>query len=76
MTIMHWIEGIFIIFVGAVPWLIATGRFPTDAEQRATLERRMPIVRYRRVMLGGAVFLWLFGGLVAANSLLGLGLPL
>lgn len=73
---MHWIEGIFIVFVGAVPWLIAAGTFPKDAQHRATLERRMPIVRNRRLMQGAAVFLWLFGGLVAANSLFGLGLPL
>lgn len=73
---MHWIEGIFIVFVGAIPWLIAAGAFPRDAQQRAKLERAMPIVRNRRLMRGAAVFLWLFGGFVAANGLLGLGLPL
>ena len=73
---MHWIEGVFIIFVGAAPWLIASGAFPGDAQQRARLERAMPFVRNHLLMRGAAIFLWLFGGAVAANGLLGLGLPL
>ncbi len=73
---MHWLEGVFIIFVGAIPWLIGSDAFPKDAQQRARLERAMPFVRNRRLMQGVAIFLWLFGGVVAANSLLGLGIPL
>jgi len=73
--VMHWLEGVLIIFAGAVPWLIASGAFPKDTQQRARLERAMPLVRNRRLMQGAAIFLWLFGGVVAANDLLGLGLP-
>jgi hypothetical protein len=73
---MHWLEGVFIIFVGAVPWLIASDAFPRDAQQRVRLERAMPFVRNRLLMRGAAIFLWLFGGAVAANSLFDLGLPL
>jgi len=73
---MHWLEGVFIICVGAVPWLIASDAFPRDAQQRVKLERAMPFVRNRLLMRGAAIFLWLFGGAVAANGLFGLGLPL
>lgn len=73
---MHWIEGVIIICVGALPWLVASGGFPADQQQRMRLERAMPVVRNRLLMRGLGVFLWLFGGLVVANSLLGLGIPL
>jgi len=73
---MHLIEGIVAIFVGAVPWLIATGAFPGNAEQRARLERAMPFVRNRLLMQGAAIFLWLFGGAIVANNLFSLGIPI
>ena len=72
---MHWIEGLIAMAVGCVPWMIATGAFPTDQKRRADLERSLPIVKNRRLMWGGAIFLWLFGGFILVNGYFGLGLP-
>jgi hypothetical protein len=71
---MHWIEGLIMIGAGFVPWLICTGAFPADPVQRARLEKAMPLVRNHRLILAVAIFLWVFGGFVAANSVFGLGL--
>ena len=73
---MHWMEGLVMIGAGIIACLIATGVFPGDPEQRANLERKMPLVRNRRLVWGTALVLWSFGAVVFANSVFGLGLPL
>ena len=59
---MHWLEGVLMAATGFIPWMIASGRFPSDPQQRAELERKMAIVRNKGVMRAAAVVLWVIGG--------------
>ena len=69
---MHWIEGLIMMAVGWVPWMIASGTFPPNYEQRQNLERAMPWVKNKYLMRGAAIFLWLLGGAALVSSYFGL----
>ena len=73
---MHWLEGLFIIAVGSIPWLIANGTFPKSYQQRKRLETAMPLVKNTFLVQCVAVFIWVFGGAIFANSFFDLGWPL
>jgi len=73
---MHWTEGIVIFVAGTFPWLIANGTIPKDYQQRKKMEQSFPLTKHIGLLQTIAILLWLFGGIVFANSFFHLGWPI
>ncbi len=58
---MHWIEGVIMIGVGCVAWLLATEKFPAEPHKRKEMLVRAPWLGNKKLLWGMAIFLWLMG---------------